>query len=216
MALAAVPATEAEAVAFRWETRAKAQRFAWGLPSVQLTGVLEPGTLPRTVLLRTWFTEAIEWIPVRARHWHYPSHINIGETRALGEWQDTASAVAFGRRVEFVDLSDNSAAVGVTSRGRSSILPLNAICRRRAALEGLSQVTLRSTWVDTHHQPADGGTRPDSKGVLRLDRPTWLRHRRFLEVAGRPPHMSTVVEGLNGAVMAPFGVADIASRRRGI
>ena len=164
MALAAVPAAEAEAVALRWETRAKGQRFAWGLPSVQLTGVLQPDTLPRTVLPRSWFTQAIEWTPVRARHWHFPAHINIGETRALGEWQDTASAVAFGRRVEFVDLSDNSAAVGVTSRGRSSILPLNAICRRRAALEGLLQVALRSTWVDAHHQPADGGTRREHRG----------------------------------------------------
>ena len=39
-----------------------------------------------------------------------------------------------------------------------------------------------STWTDTHHQPADGGTRPSASGVLSLAAPVWRKRHLFLEV----------------------------------
>jgi hypothetical protein len=38
------------------------------------------------------------------------------------------------------------------------------------------------TWIDTLHQPADGGTRPDVDERFRLERPLWLSCRVFLQL----------------------------------
>ena len=37
-------------------------------------------------------------------------------------------------------------------------------------------------WTDTHHQPGDGGTRPDEKGRLSLERPTWVCAKLLVEI----------------------------------
>ena len=86
---------------------------------------------------------------MRARPWRYEEHIAIGETRAQFIWTEAASVALMGQGWSLVDLSDNAGTVGVTSRGRSSVYPLNVILRRRAATEALTDIQILTTWVDT-------------------------------------------------------------------
>ena len=58
---------------------------------------------------------------------------------------------------------------------------LNKECRRRAGLEARTGVALRFGWVDTLHMPADGGTRLDEQGELRLERPRWQPRQLMVE-----------------------------------
>ena len=44
-------------------------------------------------------------------------------------------------------------------------------CRRRAAYEGRSLISMLSAWIDTARQPSDGGNRLDHKGSLSLRPP---------------------------------------------
>ena len=81
-----------------------------------------------------------------------------------------------------LDASDNQAAVQSFARGRSRGWILNRECRRKAALEGAFDIHERAGWVDAQRQPADGGTRPDARGKLNIEKPLWVCAQLFLEV----------------------------------
>ena len=55
------------------------------------------------------------------------------------------------------------------------------MARRKASLEAVSRVRVMPTYIDTAHQPTDGGTRP-VEGQLVLDRPHWTRLSLLLEL----------------------------------
>ena len=138
--------------------------------------------LHRTVLPRGWFSDAVPWRMAMANRWKFLQHINAGETRAYLVWLEVLSKAPESDGLDFLDLSDNSCCVGIASRGRSPSWALNQCCRKRAALEAVSNSRLPCTWIGTAFQPADGGTRPDKYGRLRLDPPRWMFARLVLEV----------------------------------
>jgi hypothetical protein len=138
--------------------------------------------VPRTILPASWFSDDAGWELLLARRWKWPMHINLGEARAGLAWLVALCRLPIAEGVDFIDLSDNLVTVGIWRHGRSSVYSLNQICRRRAAHEGAFGTRLLMTWIDTLHQPADGGTRPDVDGRLRLERPLWLSCRVFLEL----------------------------------
>ena len=90
-------------------------------------------------------------------------------------------------RVDVLDISDNSVTVGILTRGRSPIFEFNQLARKRMALEAVSNSRLRSVWCDTHHQPCDGGTRPNEGGVLSLRPPIWRDPLYLLELTTVAP-----------------------------
>ena len=98
-------------------------------------------------------------------------------------WQRIIIAAGQDRgRQRALNLTDNIANACAMIKGRAHEFYLNCEMRRRAALEAVSDVILCPGWVDTLHQPGDGGTRPDRFGRLVLERPIWVKANMFLEI----------------------------------
>eukprot|EP00969_Alexandrium_andersonii_P186906 8258479-Alexandrium_andersonii.AAC.1 len=101
-----------------------------------------------------------------AKFWKWALHINRGEMRAAVLWLRVLGRLQELRRCDVVCLTDSQVTLGCFQHARSSSYWLNLECRQRAALEFVGDVRILLTWVDTLHQPMDGGTRPDSFGRL--------------------------------------------------
>ena len=145
-------------------------------------------TLYRTCLPNHWFSADSQWTPMLARKWRHTAHISRGELRApvIGLRGLIGAAHRVGNlsgRTVVVGLNDNQCAASCWARGRSSCWDMNRLLGQRASLEGAYAVSLLLAWVDTHHQPMDGGTRPDALGKLSLEAPTWFSRRALLEIA---------------------------------
>ena len=166
-----------------WRAEVQGRRsLASALPDPEAW--LEPvETLPMTVLPKEWFSPTTPWSLLLARRWRWHCHINQGEARARNVWAALLAKMPTLRGHDVLNLSDSMVAVGLFHRGRSPAHNLNGEARRSAAWEAASGVRLTSTWVDTDHQPADGGTRPDEFGRLALSRPAWCRPAALLEVS---------------------------------
>jgi hypothetical protein len=121
-------------------------------------------------------------------------------------WHQVAAATPEAAQLDFVDISDNQCTVGVLSRCRSSIFAMNRLCRKKAALEMASGVQLASTWVDTRHQPADGGTRCDALGRLHLDRPRWTHLQLVVEIFAGCARITTECEAAGLATSPPWDI----------
>ena len=119
----------------------------------------------RTLLPESWFESSSKWQLVLARRWKFPMHISRGETRASVMWLHILSSIRSFHNLDIVDLTDNMATDGCITKGRSSVHDLNRECRKRCAIEAFSGIRWLSTWTDTYHQPADGGTRPTASGL---------------------------------------------------
>ena len=162
---------------------------SWGVVARDATDghVIRP-TLHRSVVPHGWFSDAAGWELLLARRWGWAEHVTRGEGRAPLIMLRALIGAAFrlelqGSRLFVVGLTDNTGTASNWGRGRSSRWQLNRILQMRTALEGCYNVGSLLGWCDTHHMPADGGTRPDLYNRLRLDRPVWVRDRLMLEVS---------------------------------
>ena len=156
-----------------------------GLRAVSAEGTTYRPTLCRSVLPSSWFAASAGWQLLLARRWARAEHITSGELRAGVVYLRAVVGAASRLDVAHVEwlvltLGDNQVAISGLARGRSSRWNLNRLLRQRLALELASGICLLGAWCDTHHMPADGGTRPDSSGHLRLERPTWIRGQLVL------------------------------------
>ena len=145
-------------------------------------GAPEP-LVSRTVLPKRWFAADGAWTRVLARRWKAPMGIYEGELRAATMWAELLATAAESRGKEFLSISDNFGVVAVMTRGRQSQRAFNRQCRRRMVAEAIGGFRFRVTWVDTWHQPGDGGTRPDESGRLRIG-PVLGRKRTITAVCG--------------------------------
>jgi len=131
----------------------------------------------RTLLPPGWFSGDANWELLLARKWRYLEHITRGEARVSMMGVDLFARLCLRCPLllgtDFLAITDNLAAACTWSRGRATPFDLNAVARRRAALEGVFGIRNALPWVDTHRQPADGGTRPGTDGRLSLSRPEW-------------------------------------------
>jgi hypothetical protein len=73
-------------------------------------------------------------------------------------------------------------------------------------LEMASGVQLASTWVDTRHQPADGGTRCDALGRLHLDRPRWTHLQLVVEIFAGCACITTECEAAGLSTSPPWDI----------
>jgi len=56
-------------------------------------------------------------------------------------------------------MGDNAGSAAMVARGRSSRFNLDIVMRRILCCAICANCRFRVPWVDTHHMPADGGTR---------------------------------------------------------
>ena len=99
--------------------------------------------LNRTRLPRSWFTDEGRWVLLRSKRWHRPLKIGQGEFKALVAWAAVLTRCEeLARRMEVLDLTDNTGVAGIKVRGRSPRYPLNVEARHIAAAELLLDMRL--------------------------------------------------------------------------
>ena len=141
-----------------------------------------------------------------ARRWRAPIHINVGELRAGTLWMRVFSRAVGPHRLRVLDLTDSLVTHGVLSKGRSNPFLLNVEGRKRAAWEGSTGIRYYSAWMDTDHQPCDGGTRPDSNGVLRLDRPLFVAAKLIVEIYAGEAGVTSACRAAGLSVDTPWDI----------
>ena len=140
------------------------------MPPHQLALLLDLPLVRRTRVPVAWVNGATEWHSILARRWTRELDISEGELRSAAMWQRILARDTACWFHEYLDLSDNFAAVAVLARGRSSKYALNQVCRRSMSHEAVTGVRQRASWVDLRRMPADDGTRPDGSGNLKIGR----------------------------------------------
>ena len=111
--------------------------------------------LPIPAIGRNW--DPIErWSEVFRWKWQTEEHINVLEARALlaAVRRAMRDRAAWGRRV--LVFVDSQVTLCCVSKGRSSRLGLNYVCRRIAALGLACEFTPVIRWVPTRRSHADG------------------------------------------------------------
>ena len=171
LAVAAPPYAELVAVLAALMTIGRANVMPGVSGSVRAPLGLAPQTplLQRTILPRYWFgSSGPVWQIVLARRWQWSLEIIVGELMALVTWLKVLLRVVVFRvqRYEVLMLTDNAAVAGLVVRGRAARFDLNLSLRRLAAMSAIMDLAVRAPWIDTSHQPADGGTRLDEHGRL--------------------------------------------------
>ena len=88
-----------------------------------------------------------------------PDHINLEEGRALIRYLKwlVRSRRRFHHRV--VVLLDSRVVIGAATKGRSSSMPLNLLCKRLAALTFATDILLHLVFIPTAHNPSDWPSR---------------------------------------------------------
>ena len=142
-----------------------------GKPSMPLHG--------RTRLPRTWFTGSVRWVRLLARRFRAAIPIDEGEMRAFVLWGRALATLKSAYRTETMALTDNSCVAGLVARGRVAKWALLVQQRRFWAVCAAAALKLHAPWIDTYHQPADGGTRL-VRGRLELGPVTWKRRDTVL------------------------------------
>ena len=112
------------------------------------------------------------WDPVDRWHlevawkWTTPEHNNILEARAaVAAFQRATKATAtWGKRILLI--SDSQVTIGALSKGRSSVMILNRLCRRMAAMVLGLQIKPYLRYVRTWRNIADGPSRGAGLGYL--------------------------------------------------
>ena len=74
-------------------------------------------------------------------------------------WVKVLTMVPTARRREILAVTDGSPVSGLCARGRSSRYNLNRLARQMWVAAAVCDFKLRVPWIDTYHQPSDGGTR---------------------------------------------------------
>jgi len=121
----------------------------------------------RTKIPTGWVNGSVQWMRVLARRFLHGLDISEGEARAALAWVRIFLRVSSMRDLEVLLLGDNAAVSGLVARGRTSKFNLNRIMRMIWCCAALSNNKYRIPWIDTSHQPADGGTR-ETDGQLLL------------------------------------------------
>ena len=152
-----------------WETRpplcleSRAEELVWEaqvdkLPDLgQKVPVPEVG--PSWDALDRWHLN-VAWT------WTTPEHNNILEARAaVAAFQRaTKSAHTWGKRILLI--SDSQVTIGALSKGRSSVMILNRLCRRMASMVLGLQIKPYLRYVRTWRNIADGPSRGAGLGYL--------------------------------------------------
>ena len=187
LAAATPPAHEVTAALAEIETigRRSLVPYELGYHSARLGLAPEISLLPRAHLPLCWFTGAVNWHMLFSRRWLRALNIGEGELRCCVRWASVAARVPALHGLEVLSPSDNRGCVGLIARGRTSTYYINRHLRRLAAVEGAFNMRFKVPWLDTGHQPADGGTREDSRGNLATGLVQWVRRVMFIEVGIR-------------------------------
>jgi len=98
--------------------------------------------------------------------WKTPEHNNVLEARAaVAAFQRaTKSSHSWGKRILLI--SDSQVTIGALSKGRSSVMILNRLCRRMAAMVLGFQIKPYLRYVRTWRNIADGPSRGAGLGYL--------------------------------------------------
>jgi len=185
LAAAVPPLHETKAVIANIATtgRASVVPASLGGAPLRLQLLSDAYLLARTMLPAHWFEGAsVVWERLWARRWRRPIAIVEGELRALVRWAEALLKMVMLYGCEFLALSDNLGVVGLVARGRTSRRHLNRHMRRIAAIEAITSSRIRVPWIDTGHQPGDGGTRAGSDGRLELGPVRWRHRALFIEL----------------------------------
>ena len=100
-----------------------------------------------------------DWGTVISTAWQHPDDIAILEGQAvlLGfRWMSRQAQLSHSRPVLMID---STALLGALVKGRSSVVRLNNICRRVAALSCASSIRPAYLWIPSAENPADGPSR---------------------------------------------------------
>ncbi len=111
------------------------------------------GTLPTDVAAKRG------WSTLSKRQWKYEDFIALGEGRATVKLCHMLSRCSSSHNLLVMSLQDNTVTACAHSKGRSSSLPVNYLCRRRAALCLASNIRLIFPWLESALPPADNASR---------------------------------------------------------
>ena len=140
---------------------------ALGRTIARLHGELSGTKFPRKALVSTkpfkllsdrWFSE-VDWTPVSRGRWRLQDGIILGEPRAVNKLLNALSIFPGTQNSKILNLQDNMAVAGASSKGRSSAEPLNRTLRKRAAIMLAKPIRMIVPWVQSALQPADRGSR---------------------------------------------------------
>ena len=99
--------------------------------------------------------------------WLHEEHNNLLEARtAVGLMRHLSrDPSAWGQRV--LAFTDSLVGLGILTKGRSSVRPLNHLCRRAAAISLAFRIRVAWRWVPSEHNYSDGPSRGEGVGVAR-------------------------------------------------
>ena len=107
------------------------------------------------------------WHLVYRGRWLHEEHNNLREARTAAGMMRHLSRDpgAWGQRV--LAFTDSLVGLGILTKGRSSVKPLNHLCRRAAAIALACRIRVAWRWVPSEHNYSDGPSRGEDVGVAR-------------------------------------------------
>ena len=111
-----------------------------------------------------WVCSTSKWTDLLSGRFKYEEHIDRLELRTQISFLERLARIPRIASSRCLSLCDNAVATGILVRGRSKIVQLNALCRKRYALEVASRITFYATHVGTKRMPMDGLSREPDKG----------------------------------------------------
>ena len=116
-------------------------------------------TKPFTLLPNKLFANDEEWETLDRGRWRWPDHVTLGEGRVVIKLLDYIAKIPQWHRSKVICLEDNAPTSGAFGKGRSTSVPVNYLCRRKAARSLAAEVRLHLPWVESSKQPADEASR---------------------------------------------------------
>ena len=114
--------------------------------------------------------------------WLHEGHNNLLQARiAVGLVRHfSRDPSACGQRV--LAFTDSLVGLGILTKGRSSVRPLNHLCRRAAAISLAFRIRVAWRWVPSERNYSDGPSRGEGVGVARDTAAThrWRGFPRYL------------------------------------
>ena len=103
----------------------------------------------------SWTSGDVVWHHVLARAHSYREGIMMYEARVFLRSVEVIAKIHDTRRSHLLGLEDNAGVVGAWAHGRSPTWHVNALLRRRTALEVAADVSVAAAWCGTKRMPMD-------------------------------------------------------------
>ena len=111
-------------------------------------------TIPRSRLDPT-ITAQERWVEIEHGPWKILDHINLGELCTVVRLARRLASHPLWFNKLILSLQDNSTCAGALTKGRSSSLAINHLCRQHGAVSIACGTRFILPWVETTRQPSD-------------------------------------------------------------